>query len=57
MSCPAFGGPDLGALMATSAWEGLDAAARAADPQAGCCFVVQSTARGLPAPRVRVDKG
>ncbi|KGJ14541.1 SMP-30/gluconolactonase/LRE family protein [Paracoccus sanguinis] len=57
VTCPAFGGPDLGALMATSAWEGLDAPARAADPQAGCCFVVQATARGLPAPRVRVDKG
>lgn len=52
VTCPAFGGPDLTALMVTSAWEHLDAPARAADPHAGCCFVTQGTARGLPAPRV-----
>ena len=52
VTCPAFGGPDLTALMVTSAWEQMDDAARAADALAGCCFVTQSTARGLPAPRV-----
>ena len=52
VTCPAFGGPDLTALMVTTAWEGMDPAARAADPQAGHCLVAQSTARGLPAPRV-----
>ena len=51
-SCPVFGGPDLTAMMVTTAWEGMDAAARAADPQAGCCFVVQTRAQGLAAPRV-----
>ena len=54
-SCPVFGGPDLTALMVTTAWEGMDAAARAADPLAGCCFAVQTRATGLPPPRVVLD--
>ncbi len=34
VTCPAFIGPDAGRLLVTSAWEGLDAAGRAADPLA-----------------------
>ena len=51
-SCPVFGGPDLTALMVTTAREGMDDAALAADPLAGCCFVGQARAKGLPPPRV-----
>lgn len=54
VTCPVFGGPDLSALMAATAWEGLDPAARAADPQAGCCFIVQSQARGTETPAVQI---
>lgn len=53
VSCPVLGGPDLTALMVTSAWEGMSADDRAADPQAGCCFVAQARGRGLPPPLVR----
>lgn len=34
-TCPAFGGPDLADLYLTTAWEGMTAAQRAADPLAG----------------------
>ena len=52
VSCPVFGGPDLTAMMVTTAWEGMDEAARAADPLAGCCFSVQTRAQGLAPPCV-----
>ena len=51
-SCPVFGGPDLTALMVTSAWAGMDEADRAADPRAGYCFAVQTRATGIAPPRV-----
>lgn len=38
VSCPAFGGPGLGTLFATTATQGLSAAERAAQPQAGMTF-------------------
>ena len=47
-SCPAFGGPNLTALLCTTAQQGMDAAARAAHPDAGKTFVVEGVARGLP---------
>jgi sugar lactone lactonase YvrE len=51
-TCPAFGGPDFGTLYITSAQEGMDPAARAAQPQAGMTFAAASGARGLPQHRV-----
>jgi sugar lactone lactonase YvrE len=47
-SCPAFGGADRKTLFVTSAREGLDEAALAADPQAGNLFVYQVEVAGLP---------
>jgi sugar lactone lactonase YvrE len=53
-SCPAFVGPDLSRLLVTSAWEGMDDAARAADPQAGCTFLLEVNACGRSEPNVRL---
>ncbi len=46
-----FGGADLTTLYITSAWQGMDAAARANDPLAGALFAVQVDVPGLPAAR------
>ena len=46
----AFGGPDLRTLYITSAWSGLDAAQRDAQPLAGALFAVELDSPGLPAP-------
>jgi sugar lactone lactonase YvrE len=54
-SCPAFVGPDLSRLLVTSAWQDMDEAARAADPQAGCTFILEAAARGRAEPDVRLD--
>ena len=40
ITCPAFGGPDLRTLYATSARQGLSADARAAQPDAGKTFAI-----------------
>jgi sugar lactone lactonase YvrE len=53
-SCPAFVGPDLSRLLVTSAWQGLDEVARAADPEHGRTFLMQVAARGRPEPDVRL---
>lgn len=45
-SCPVFFGPNADRLVVTSAHEGMDAAARAADPLAGQTFVVDMAVRG-----------
>ncbi len=42
----AFGGPELKDLYVTTAWIGLDAAARAEQPHAGSLFKIQTGARG-----------
>ena len=47
-TCPAFGGPALDTLFMTSARVGLDAAALAAQPQAGALFAATGVRRGLP---------
>ena len=52
-SCPAFGGEGLATLYCTSAHEGMDASARAADPDAGKTFAVQGVGRGLPEAQVK----
>jgi sugar lactone lactonase YvrE len=48
---PAFGGPGLQDLYITSAWIGLDAAARAAETLAGGLFRCRPGVRGRPARR------
>jgi sugar lactone lactonase YvrE len=53
-SCPAFVGADLSRLLVTSAWQDMDAEARAADPQAGCTFLLQASARGRAEPDVKL---
>lgn len=53
-SCPAFGGEGLSTLYCTSALEGMDAAARAVDPDAGKTFAVPSVGTGLPEPQVMI---
>jgi sugar lactone lactonase YvrE len=45
-SCPAFGGPNLTALLCTTAQEGMDTAARAAHPNSGKTFVAEGVAKG-----------
>ncbi len=51
-SCPAFGGPSLTTLFCTSAMQGMDAAARAAHPNAGKTFAAPNIARGQSEHRV-----
>lgn len=46
ISCPAFGGPNLSTLFATSACEGLDDGQLAVEPQAGKLFAVEVPALG-----------
>lgn len=54
LTCPAFCGADLAQLVVTSAWEGLDAEARAADPRAGATFTRRVRAIGVAPPPVRL---
>jgi sugar lactone lactonase len=51
-SCPAFCGSGLGDLAITSAWQHMDATARAADPDAGKTFLVSLGLRGRAEPSV-----
>jgi sugar lactone lactonase YvrE len=53
-SCPAFVGPDGSRIAVTSAWKGMDAAARAADPEAGKTFLLDVDVRGRFEPRVLI---
>ncbi|HEY0853126.1 MAG TPA: SMP-30/gluconolactonase/LRE family protein [Bradyrhizobium sp.] len=53
-SCPAFAGRDLSRLLVTTAWQGMDEAARAADPQAGFTFLLDVAAHGRSEPDVRL---
>lgn len=43
-------------LFVTRATEGMDEVARAADPDGGKTFSVDSTTRGLPQPRGHLDR-
>jgi sugar lactone lactonase YvrE len=56
-SCPAFVGPGLSHLLVTSAWQDMDEAARAADPDHGRTFLLQVAARGRAEPDVRLGAG
>ncbi|CCD97510.1 SMP-30/gluconolactonase/LRE family protein [Bradyrhizobium sp. STM 3809] len=51
-SCPAFVGEGLSRLLVTSAWQDMDAAARAADPGHGQTFLLDVGARGRAEPDV-----
>lgn len=51
-SCPAFVGANLDRLLVTTAWQGMDANARAADPHHGLTFVLDVGATGRPEPRL-----
>jgi sugar lactone lactonase YvrE len=53
-SCPAFVGKDFDRLLVTTASEGMDEAAKAADPQHGNTFVLDAGAIGRPEPRVKL---
>ena len=48
ITCPAFGGPNLNLLIATSARQGLDATQLEAEPLAGQTFSIQTNIKGLP---------
>jgi sugar lactone lactonase YvrE len=51
-TCPAFGGPDLHDLYATSAATGLDAQADQTHPHNGCTFRLPDIAQGRAEPQV-----
>ena len=53
-TCPAFVGPDFSRLLVTSAWQGMDEAARAADPEHGRTFLLEVAVRGCPEPDVKL---
>ena len=48
-TCPVFGGPRLDRLYVTTAWEGMDPSARAAEPLAGSLLVTVPGSTGQPA--------
>jgi sugar lactone lactonase YvrE len=52
VSCPAFGGPDLCDLYATSATQGLPKSRLEAEPDHGLTFVTKAVSQGLPEPKV-----
>jgi sugar lactone lactonase YvrE len=54
-SCPAFVGRDFSRVLVTSAWQDMDAAQRAADPQHGRTFLLDAAARGRPEPDVKLS--
>lgn len=49
-TCPSFGGPDLGRLFVATAWEGMDAVQRTAEPWAGHLLAYEPRVPGAPAP-------
>lgn len=50
-TCVAFGGPELNRLFITSAYQGLDAEARAAQPEAGNLFIFETDIAGIADPQ------
>lgn len=53
-SCPAFVGAAADRLVVTSAWEGMDQAARSADPHAGKTFLLDIKVNGRHEPNVLI---
>jgi sugar lactone lactonase YvrE len=54
-SCPVFVGPDFRQLLVTSAFEGMDEAARAGDPHHGRTFLIDLGVAGKAEPRARLE--
>ncbi|KJC61650.1 gluconolaconase [Bradyrhizobium sp. LTSPM299] len=54
-SCPAFVGRDFSRVLVTSAWQDMDEAQRAADPEHGKTFLLDAAARGRAEPDVRLS--
>jgi sugar lactone lactonase YvrE len=54
-SCPVFIGRNFDRLLVTTAWQGMGAEAKAADPHHGQTFILDVGARGRPEPRIRLD--
>ena len=48
VTCPAFGGPDLGTLYFTTAQKGRDDAEPSPEPEAGNIFAAEVGVKGLP---------
>ncbi|MBO0750629.1 MAG: SMP-30/gluconolactonase/LRE family protein, partial [Bradyrhizobiaceae bacterium] len=53
-SCPVFAGADFRRVLVTSAYEGMDEAARVADREHGRTFLLDAGTAGRPEPRVRL---
>ncbi|APX83497.1 gluconolaconase [Methylorubrum extorquens] len=53
-TCPTFAGRDLDRLLLTTAYEGMDEAARAEDPEHGRTLLVEIGVRGLLEPAFRL---
>jgi sugar lactone lactonase YvrE len=53
-SCPVFVGRNFNRLLVTTAWEGMDAHAKAADPHHGRTFILDVGAIGRPEPRIKL---
>ena len=56
-SCPVFVGAAFNRMLVTSAYQGMNEAARAADPEHGRTFLIDPGARGRPEPRARIGTG
>jgi sugar lactone lactonase YvrE len=50
-----FIGRSFDRLLVTTAWQGMDAEAKAADAHHGQTFILDVGARGRPEPRIRLD--
>lgn len=55
-TCPTFAGRNRDQLLVTSAYEGMDAAQRAADPEHGRTLLVDLGRRGLLEPAFRLER-
>lgn len=55
-TCPTFAGPELDRLLVTSAYEGMDEAAKRADPHHGLTCLVDVGVAGVLAPSYRMSR-
>lgn len=46
VTCPAFVGPHADRILATTAWQGMDAEERSVHPHSGCTFEIAAPVRG-----------
>lgn len=54
VTCPVFVGKDASHMVVTSAWKGMSEPERAADPHAGCTFLLDVEVKGRFDPPVRL---